>query len=70
MTDTQPRQREIPLLALHMKDAQAKWDRLTQSDLDGVRTKAELIARVEERYTLPHEVAAEDVEIWGLGRQF
>jgi hypothetical protein len=70
MSDTQLRRNEIPLVALHMKDAQAKWDRLTPSDLQGVRTKAELIARVEARYSLPHEVAAEDVEIWGLDRQF
>jgi hypothetical protein len=70
MSDTQPPRNEMRLLALHMKDAQAKWDRLTPTDLDGVRTKAELIARVEERYSLPHDVAAEDVEIWGLDRQF
>jgi hypothetical protein len=70
MSDAQVRQCEMPLLALHMKDAQAKWDRLTQSDLEGLRTKAELIARVEERYSLPHEVAAEDVEIWGFDRRF
>ena len=54
----------------HMRDAQAKWNRLTESDLAEIRTKAQLIARVEERYSLPHEVAAEDVEIWGLDRRF
>jgi hypothetical protein len=70
MADTQPRRNDTPLLALHMKDAQAKWDRLTPPDLEGVRTKAELIARLEERYGLPHDVAAQDVEIWGLGRRF
>ena len=35
-----------------------------------IKTKAQLIARVEERYVLPHEVAAQDVEIWGLDRRF
>lgn len=70
MADTQPRRNDTPLLALHMKDAQAKWERLTASDLESVRTKAELIARVQQRYSLPHEVAAQDVEIWGLDRRF
>ncbi|MGO4526833.1 hypothetical protein AB4097_18470 [Microvirga sp. 2MCAF35] len=54
----------------HMRDAQAKWDRLSMSDLAEIKTKAQLIARVEERYVLPHEVAAQDVEIWGLNRRF
>jgi ribosome-binding protein aMBF1 (putative translation factor) len=54
----------------HMRDAQAKWDRLSMSDLAQIKTKAQLIARVEERYVLPHEVAAQDVEIWGLNRRF
>jgi hypothetical protein len=54
----------------NMRDAQAKWARLTESDLAEIRTKAQLIARVEQRYSLPHEVAAEDVEIWGLDRRF
>jgi len=53
-----------------MRDAQAKWDRLSLSDLAEIKTKAQLIARVEERYVLPHEVAAQDVEIWGLARRF
>jgi hypothetical protein len=59
-----------PFAGRHMRDAQAKWDRLTVSDLHQIRTKAQLIARVQERYCLPHEVAAEDVEIWGLDRRF
>ena len=54
----------------HMRDAQAKWDRLSLSDLAEIKTKAQLITRVEERYVLPHEVAAQDVEIWGLARRF
>jgi hypothetical protein len=59
-----------PFAGRHMRDAQAKWDRLTPTDLEQVTTKAQLIARLQERYGLPHEVAAEDVEIWGLDRRF
>jgi len=51
-----------------MRRVQAKWDRLSMSDLAQIRTKAQLIARVEERYGLPHGVAAQDVEIWNQDR--
>jgi hypothetical protein len=51
-----------------MRKIQAKWDRLSMSDLAQIKTKAQLIARVEERYGLPHGVAAQDVEIWDLDR--
>jgi len=54
----------------HMREAQAKWERLSLSDLAQIKTKAQLIALVEERYVLPHDVAAQDVEIWGLDRRF
>jgi hypothetical protein len=50
----------------HMREVQAKWDRLSMSDLAQIKTKAELIARVEQHYSLPHNVAAQDVEIWDL----
>jgi hypothetical protein len=48
----------------HMRAAQAKWSRLTQDDLSQIRHKDDLIARVEERYSLPHWVAVQDVELW------
>ena len=48
----------------HMRAAQAKWSRLTESDASEIRTKDDLIAKVEERYSLPHSVAAQDVELW------
>ncbi|HYF56210.1 MAG TPA: hypothetical protein VEA41_18290 [Salinarimonas sp.] len=48
-------------------DAQAKWDRLTQVDLAGVRTEADLVAAVEQRYGLPQKQAADDVAIWASG---
>jgi hypothetical protein len=54
----------------HMKAAQAKWDRLTASDLSGVRTKADLVARIAERYSLPHEQARGDVELWAADKRF
>ena len=47
-----------------MKAAQAKWSRLTADDLSAVRDKQDLIMRVEERYGLPHWLAAQDVELW------
>jgi hypothetical protein len=48
----------------HMRAAQAKWSRLTEADLSETRNKQDLILRVEERYSLPHAVAVEDVERW------
>ena len=54
----------------HMQAAQAKWERLTEADLSGVRTKRDLIARVEERYSLPREQASADVEIWASDKRF
>ena len=54
----------------HMRAAQAKWERLTEADLHEVRTKRDLIARVEERYGLPHEQASADVEIWASDKRF
>jgi hypothetical protein len=48
----------------HMRAAQAKWSRLTQDDISSIRQKQDLIAKVEERYSLPHWVAVQDVELW------
>ncbi len=48
----------------HMRAAQAKWSRLTQDDLSAIRHKEDLITKVEERYSLPHWVAVQDVELW------
>ena len=48
----------------HMRAAQAKWGRLTPDDLSSIREKDDLIAKVEERYSLPHGVAVQDVELW------
>ena len=54
----------------HMQAAQAKWERLTAADLRGVRTKRDLVARVEARYSLGHEQASADVEIWACDKHF
>jgi hypothetical protein len=48
----------------HMRAAQAKWSRLTKDDIAAIRQKDDLIAKVEERYSLPHWVAVQDVELW------
>jgi hypothetical protein len=48
----------------HMQAAQAKWSRLTPSELSGIRDKDALIAVIEQRYSLPHWVAVQDVELW------
>jgi hypothetical protein len=47
-----------------MRAAQAKWSRLTQEDLSAIREKDDLIAKIEERHSLPHWVAVQDVELW------
>jgi hypothetical protein len=48
----------------HMKAAQAKWARLTEYDLSSIRNKQDLITRVQERYSLEHWLAVQDVEHW------
>jgi hypothetical protein len=53
----------------HMKAAQAKWDRLTAMDLFGITTRSQLTDRIEERYSLSHEQAVEDVEIWASDKR-
>ena len=48
----------------HMRAAQAKWSRLTHDDLSSIHNEEELTAKVEERYSLPHWLAVQDVELW------
>ena len=47
-----------------MRAAQAKWGRLSEHDLSGIRNKQDLIICVQERYSLPHWRAIQDVEHW------
>jgi hypothetical protein len=49
----------------NMREVQAKWDRLSMSDLAQIKTKADLIARVQDQYGLDR-----DVEIWNSDRHF
>ena len=48
----------------HMRAAQAKWSRLTQEDFSAIHDETELVAKIEERYSLPHWVAVQDVQLW------
>lgn len=48
----------------HMQAAQAKWERLTPDDLSSIHSEQELVARIQERYSLPHWVAVQDVQLW------
>ena len=67
MRESHSLSREVGILDVadgHMRAAQAKWSRLTQDDLSQIRHKDDLIARVEERYSLPHWLAVQDVELW------
>ena len=48
----------------HMRAAQAKWSRLTPDDLSSIRDEEGLVAKIEERYSLPHWVAVQDVQLW------
>jgi hypothetical protein len=54
----------LDLAAGHMWAAQAKWGRRTPEDHSGIRNKQDLITRVEERYSLSHAVATQDVQLW------
>jgi hypothetical protein len=72
MFDLQHGQKDdvLQLTAGRMAAAQAKWDRLTPADLSAIKHKTQLIDRVEQRYSLPHEQAARDVEIWVADTRF
>jgi hypothetical protein len=48
----------------HMRAAQAKWSRLTPDDLSSIHDEEGLVAKIQERYSLPHWVAVQDVQLW------
>jgi hypothetical protein len=54
----------------HMHAAQAKWDRLTPTDLLAIRTQDDLVAGVEARYGLPRQQVRDDVASWVAARRF
>lgn len=55
---------DAPITGDRLRTAQAKWDRLSASDYEEIRTISALIAKVVERYGLPHDQAKRDVEAW------
>jgi hypothetical protein len=62
--------RILDIVTGHMKAAQVKWGRLTPSELSEIHTKDQLVAKVKERYDVPHQQAADDVERWISNKQF
>ena len=54
----------------HLKQAQQKWERLSETDLAAIRNPADLIARVQERYSLSRSQAERDVTFWSRDKQF
>ena len=56
--------------ARHMQAAQAKWERLTATDLARITDQGQLVDRVSERYSLPREQAERDVAIWVSAREY
>lgn len=57
-----------PMEAQRVHAVQSRWNQLTSSDLAGVRTKTQLVARLVERYGMANDVAVEDVETWIVNR--
>jgi hypothetical protein len=50
----------------HLAAAQAKWERLTVSDYARIANTTDLIAAVEDRYSLQPGQAKRDVDLWLL----
>jgi hypothetical protein len=48
----------------YMSAAQARWERLTASDYAQIKSVNKLAAAVEERYSMPMDLARQDVEQW------
>jgi hypothetical protein len=56
---------DLPLVGPErMRSAQAKWDRLTADDYAEIRSTADLVARLVQRYGLPAAQVQRDVDIW------
>jgi hypothetical protein len=47
-----------------LRSAQARWERLTAADYAEIKTLADLVTILSERYSLPHAQAQRDVEMW------
>jgi uncharacterized protein YjbJ (UPF0337 family) len=49
---------------------QEKWSKLSDSDLDGVKSQDELTAKVAIRYGIASDLAKTQVQAWAQGRAF
>ncbi len=58
-----------PIKREHLKQAQQKWERLSETDLAAIRNPTDLIAVIQERYSLSRSQAERDVTIWSRGKQ-
>ena len=47
-----------------LRAAREEWSRLTPGDLSRIDNKQDLITAVEERYSISHMCAVQDVELW------
>ena len=58
--------------ALHplASEMQQKWSKLSDSDLDGVKSQDELTAKVAIRYGITSDLAKTQVQAWAQGRSF
>jgi hypothetical protein len=51
-------------------EMQQKWSKLSDADLDGVKSQQELAAIIETRYGIAAEFAKTQVQAWAQGRSF
>jgi uncharacterized protein YjbJ (UPF0337 family) len=49
---------------------QEKWSKLSDSDLDGVKSQDELTAKIAIRYGIASDLAKTQVQAWAQGRSF
>lgn len=54
----------------YMKDAQARWNFLTNFDLSTIKTEGQLRAMIKIRLGIPDEQAKRDVDAWMQGKRF
>jgi hypothetical protein len=47
-----------------LRAAREEWSRLTPGDLSRIDNKQDLITAVEERYSMSHMCAVQDIELW------
>ena len=47
----------------------AKWDKLSSSDIAGLKSKDDLISMVQSKYSLDKATAQKDVNAFAKGRQ-